>query len=189
MNYACAVVCVIKRVAKLAQPACDLIWLKDLLSADKLTLRRVRRAAGSLVAHAVSIITNGPWIKLEPPSPHAVAHWEPDEFAGCCGGAKAGASNDLGELPLDFSLLVNEQLRVTDYVHEQDVAQSQGPNASVFPRPSNNSKPATAAVPLRFLCVHGFFSAANSWNDLLFLGDELSAGSLGCGNDFVEALI
>ena len=112
-----------------------------------------------------------------------------DEFAGCFGGAKAGASDDLGELPLDFFLLVNEQLRVTDYVHEQDVAQSQGPNASVFPRPSNNSKPATAAVPLRFLCVHCFFSAANSWNDLPFLGDGLSAGSLGCGNDLVEALI
>ena len=43
--------------------------------------------------------------------------------ASCFGGAKMlGTSDDLSELPLDFSLLVNKQLRVTDYVHEQNVA-------------------------------------------------------------------
>jgi len=35
------------------------------------------------------------------------------------------ASHDLTELPLDFPLLINEQLRVTNHVHEQDVADLQ----------------------------------------------------------------
>ena len=45
---------------------------------------------------------------------HAIANRKADEFASCFGGAKVlSPSDDLNELPLDFSLLVTEQLWVT----------------------------------------------------------------------------
>src|SRR5437588_10633596 len=60
---------------------------------------------------------------IEEDQRHAVANRKADEFASCFSGTKVfGVSDDLSELPLDFSLLVNKQLRVTDYVHEQNVA-------------------------------------------------------------------
>src|SRR6266487_7028000 len=49
-----------------AQNPNECVTAEEFLSADKLALRHVRRTAGSLAAHAASIVPNGPWIKLKP---------------------------------------------------------------------------------------------------------------------------
>jgi len=56
---------------------------------------------------------------IEEDQSHSIANRKPDKLASSLGGAKVfGASHDLSELPLDFSLLVREQFRVTDHVHK-----------------------------------------------------------------------
>jgi hypothetical protein len=53
---------------------------------------------------------------------HSIAHRKPDQFARRFRGADLfRVFDDSGELLLEFTLFVEEQLRVTDHVHEQDM--------------------------------------------------------------------
>jgi len=54
---------------------------------------------------------------------YPVADWKVDEFPSCFRGKDLlRISNDVTDLFLAFTLFVEQQLRVTDPVHEQDMA-------------------------------------------------------------------
>jgi len=54
---------------------------------------------------------------------HPVADWKADEFASCFRGKDLfRVSDEVTELFLEFALFVEQQLRVTDSVDEQDIA-------------------------------------------------------------------